>query len=267
MKLNRNLHGPRQMPTTIVETETMRGFGLLVRFAVLGALVLGVLPTTGEALAQTRSNAGGEVGEVVVGLVGDQGYGKGSIADSRGGKPVKNDKPAAPAKISTAPFKVFLARARKLADEGKLDLSKRQSITVEGDRREDGTLANPVISGESAANPHFRRTAQEFVTALDESHVLQPLEGVSRVTMTFTLDGERFSAHTTSITPDEARAEEMARGYRVMVNVAKLMRRGTPEGAVINGMKISASGKQLLMTLDTTREAMGNLLLKQITPN
>jgi hypothetical protein len=49
--------------------------------------------------------------------------------------------------------------------------------------------------------------------------------------------------------------------------VAKFMRRGTGEAAVINGMKVSASGKQLLMNLDTTREAMGNLMLKQITPN
>jgi hypothetical protein len=259
MRPNRNFQRPAHTSAASAELEAIRGSSLLVRFAVLGALVLGVLPATGEALAQTHAGTGGGV---VVG-----GKGGATAADNRGGNPAKADGPAAPARVSTAPFKAFLARARKLAAEGKLDLSKRQSITVEGDRRVDGTLANPVIGGESAANPHFRRTAQEFVTALDESHVLQPLEGVSRVRMVFTLDGERFSAHTASVTPDEARAEEMARGYRVMVNVARLMRRGTPEGAVISGMKISSSGKQLLMTLDTTREAMGNLLLKQITPN
>jgi hypothetical protein len=85
--------------------------------------------------------------------------------------------------------------------------------------------------------------------------------------MTFTLDGQRFTAETASETPTEARAEEMARGYRMMLNVARMMRRGSPESPVLNNMKISSSGKQLVMNLDTTREAMGNLLLKQVTPN
>jgi hypothetical protein len=272
MRLNR--HFRRPAPAAQVELDAARGFGLLVRFAMLGAFFLGVLPSAHEALAQEQPQA--STGSVTVTATAGKGCGGGTAEENRGGatvRPVragttdKTDKTTAPAKISTVPFKGFLARARKLADEGKLDLSKRQTITIEGERREDGSLANPVITGESASNPHFRRTAQEFVAALGESRVLQPLEGVSRVSMTFTLDGERFNATTASETPDAARAEEMARGYRVMVNVARLMRRGTPEAAVINGMKVSSSGKQLLMTLDTTREAMGNLLLKQITPN
>jgi pyruvate/2-oxoglutarate dehydrogenase complex dihydrolipoamide acyltransferase (E2) component len=235
--------------------------GLLVRFAVLGAIVLGALPATpeGRSVAQTRKSGA----DLSAARAKGNGGAGGKTAAGSPAAPAESK----PAKISTAPFKIFIARAKKLADEGKLDLSKRQAITVEGDRREDGTLTNPVIAGESASNPHFRRTAEEFVAALNESRVLQPLEGVSRVSMTFTLDGEKFNARTASETPSEARADEMARGYRMMLNVAKFMRRGTGEAAVINGMKVSASGKQLLMNLDTTREAMGNLMLKQITPN
>ncbi len=210
----------------------------LARAAVLGAFVLGVLPAGLEVsvLAQ-KAGAGVSAG-------------------------VKK-----PGKINMAPFRAFLARSRKLHEQGKLDLSKRQSITVEADRAEDGTLSNPSVKGESAANPNFRAVAEDFVTSLSESRALQPLEGVSRVRMTFTLDGERFTAATASETPSEARAEEMARGYRMMLNVARMMRRGSPEAPVLGGMKISSNGKQLLMNLDTTREAMGNLLLKQITPN
>jgi len=208
----------------------------IARAAVLGAVVLGVLPA-GAGRAAFAQQAGVSAG-------------------------VKK-----PARINMAPFRAFLARSRRLKEQGKLDLSKRQTITVEADRAEDGALSNASITGESAANPHFRAVAQDFVESLSESRALQPLEGVSRVRMTFTLDGERFSAHTASETPTEARAEEMARGYRVMLNLARMMRRGTPEAPVLNNMKISASGKQLVMNLDTTREAMGNLLLKQITPN
>ncbi|HZI19640.1 MAG TPA: hypothetical protein VEY09_13705 [Pyrinomonadaceae bacterium] len=269
MRLNKIFQRPAHAPAAHVELDAARGFRLLVRFAVLGAFVLGALPAAPEAAARAQARRSG----ADVSAAGAKGAKGGTVSRpgnaAKSGRPAASDKAAsdAPARISTAPFKVFLSRARKLADEGKLDLSKPQSITIEGDRREDGTLANPVITGDSASNPHFRRTAQEFVAALDESHVLQPLEGVSRVRMTFTLDAERFSAHTASETPAETRAEEMARGYRVMVNMARLVRRGTPEGAVLSGMKVSSSGKQLLMTLDTTREAMGNLMLKQITPN
>ena len=207
-----------------------------MRAAVVGAFVLGVLPASAEAavFAQARR------------------------VDAAAGKP---------AKINMAPFRSFLARARRLHGQRKLDLSKRQSLTVEADRAEDGTLSNPVITGESASNPHFRAVAQDFVASLSESRALGPLESVSRVSMTFTLDGERFTAHTLSETPSEARAEEMARGYRMMLNLGRMMRRGTPEGVVLGGMKLSASGKHLVMNLDTTREAMGNLLLKQVTPD
>jgi len=218
--------------------NTLFGRVSLARAAVLGAFVLGVLPAGLDVsvLAQ-KADAGVNAGV------------------------------EKPGKINMAPFRAFLARSRKLHEQGKLDLSKRQTITVEADRAEDGTLSNPSVTGESAANPNFRAVAQDFVSSLSESRALQPLEGVSHVKMTFTLDGDSFTAHTLSETPSEARAEEMARGYRMMLNLGRMMRRGTPEGAVLSGMKLSSSGKHLVMNLDTTREAMGNLLLKQVTPN
>jgi hypothetical protein len=208
----------------------------IARAAFVGAFVLGVLPSAGGARALGQKT------------------GPGAAA-------------AKPARINMAPFRAFLGRSKRLMDQGKLDLSKRRALTVEADRADDGTLSNHSITGESAADAHFRAVAQDFVNSLSESRALQPLEGVSRVQMTFTLDGERFTAATASETPSEARAEEMARGYRMMLNVARMMRRGTPEAPVLNNMKISSSGKQLVMNLDTTREAMGNLLLKQVTPN
>jgi len=211
---------------------------LIARAAVLGAFVLGVAPGGLEGLAFAQ--------KVTAGV----------------GAGVKR-----PGKVNMAPLRGFINRSRRLHQQGKLDLSKRRSITVEADRAEDGTLSNAVVTGESSSDPQLRAVAQDFVNSLSESRALQPLEGVTRVRMTFTLDGERFTAETSSETPSEARAEEMARGYRMLLNVARMMRRGSPESPVLNNMKISASGKQLVMNLDTTREAMGNLLLKQVTPN
>jgi hypothetical protein len=224
---------------------------LFARFAVLGAFVLGVAPGGWAALAQTRKTGGG-------------------VAATDGGvkKTAKSEAPKAEGtKVNVKPIKLFLARSKRLHEEGKLDLSKPQSIVVVGDRQADGTLTNVQITGDSAADPMLRAVAQDFVSSVNDSHALAFLSDVSRVSMTFTLDGERFKALTASDAPTGARAEEMARGYRMLLNVGRLAKRGTDEGAIMSGMKVSASGKQLLMNLDMPREQMGNILLRQITPN
>jgi hypothetical protein len=211
-----------------------------VRLVVVGAFVLGVLPMTGGELlfAQTRKTDAG--------------------VSASTKKPVR---------VSSAPLKAWLQRARLQKDQGKLDLSRPRSITVEADRAEDGTLSNAVISGPSSNDAEFRNLAHDFVSALNQSHALSILQDVSRVRMAFSLDGERFTSDTASEAPSAQRAEELARGYRAMINVARLMKRGTDETAVLNNMKISSSGKQLVMRLDMSRQQMGNILLKQITPN
>jgi hypothetical protein len=234
----------------------------LARFAVLGAFVLGLVPGAPSALAQTRKAAGGGAGAGVRKTV------KTAKTEEPATGAAKAEGPkAGNAKVSVGPIKAFLARSKRLHEQGKLDLSKPQTVVVAGDRREDGTLTGVQITGESAADPQLRAVAQDFVTSLNDSRALAVLEGVTRVSMTFTLDGERFKALTASDAPTEARAEEMARGYRMLVNAGRLLKRGTDEGALLGGMKISSNGKQLLMNFDMPREQMGNILLRQITPN
>lgn len=226
---------------------------LFARFAVLGAFVLGVAPGGAAAFAQARATGSG---------VRKTAKAEAPKADApRDGAGVEN------ARVNIKPIKAFLARSKRLHADGKLDLSKPQTIVVAGDRREDGTLTNVQISGESAADATMRALAQDFVSSVNDSHALAFLNDISRVSMTFTLDGERFKALTASDAPSEARAEEMARGYRMLLNVGRLAKRGTDEGAIMGGMKVSASGKQLVMNLDMPREQMGNILLRQITPN
>ena len=246
----------RELFSTIFHTgDAPQGRGeaarLFARFAVLGAFVLGVAPGGWAALAQARKADGGV-----------------ATTDSGVKKTAKSEAPKSEGtRVNVKPIKAFLARSKKLHAEGKLDLSKPQSIAVVGERQQDGTLTNVQITGESAADPALRAVAQDFVASVNDSHALAFLNDVSRVSMTFTLDGERFKAVTASDAPSEARAEEMARGYRMLLNVGRLAKRGTDEGALMSGMKVSANGKQLLMNLDMPREQMGNILLRQITPN
>jgi hypothetical protein len=215
-----------------------------VRLAVVGAFVFGAMPALAKTLVQTQK----------VGAVADAGVSKSTPK-------------AESTKVNLAPIKAFITRSRRLHEQGKLDLSKPQTIIVEGDRQEDGTLTNVQITGESASNATLRAVAQDFVSSVNESHALAFLDDISHMRMAFALDGERFTAHTASDAPTEARAEELARGYRMMINFGRLAKRGTDEGAILNNMKVSSSGKQLLMNLDMPREQMGNILLRQITPH
>ena len=223
-----------------LETEARRArpgrTNSLVRFVVIGAFVFGVLPAPGGALLFAQPQKAG--------------------ANA-------NKAP----RVNAAPLRAWLAQAKRQKDSGKLDLAGPRAVTIEADRAEDGTLSNAVITGPSARDPQMRKLAQDFVAALNQSRALGFLQDVSHVRMNFALDGERFKTDSASDAPSAQRAEEMARGYRAMVNVARLMRRGTDEAAVLNNMKFSSNGKQLLMSLDMPREQMGNLLLKQITPN
>lgn len=235
---------------------------LFARFAVLGAFVLGVAPGGWAALAQARKTAGGGVAAT------DAGVKKTAKAEAPKAAAAAAEGPKSEnAKVNLKPIKAFLSRSKRLHADGKLNLSKPQSIVVVAERQSDGTLTNVQITGESAADPALRAVAQDFIASVNDSHALAFLNDISRVSMTFTLDGERFKALTASDAPTEARAEEMARGYRMLLNVGRLAKRGTDEGAIMSGMKVSSSGKQLLMNLDMPREQMGNILLRQITPN
>jgi len=235
---------------------------LFARFAVLGAFVLGIAPGGWAALAQARKTGGGVAArDAGVKKTAKTEAPKGTAAANAEGPKSEGER------VNIRPIKAFLARSKRLHEEGKLDLSKPQSIVVVGERQQDGTLTNVQITGDSASDPTLRAVAQDFVSSVNDSHALAFLNDISRVSMTFTLDGERFKALTASDAPTEERAETLARGYRMFLNVGRLAKRGTDEGAIMNGMKVSASGKQLLMNLDMPREQMGNILLRQITPN
>ena len=125
----------------------------LARFAVLGAFVFGVLPASVTGLAQAQK--AGASGGAGMKKTAKTGAVKSEGPKSASSKP-ESAKPAN-AKVDIGPIRAFITRAKTLSDEGKLDLTKPQTITVEGDRQTDGTLTNVEITGASAASPESRR--------------------------------------------------------------------------------------------------------------
>lgn len=170
------------------------------------------------------------------------------------------------ARFNPRPLRDILRRAAEMQRSGGLNRLSAAALNVEADVKEDGTLDSPLVSltGDDAALIEF---AHEFVKALDESRAFGTLEGVTHVRLVLSLDGRNFSADVLADAFSPEQAERLSSGYNTLLSLARAHRKNAPEAVVFNNMTVSASGKQLSLKLDMTREALGQLLLRQVTPN
>ncbi|HVF51665.1 MAG TPA: hypothetical protein VNA19_16390 [Pyrinomonadaceae bacterium] len=170
-------------------------------------------------------------------------------------------------RVNRQAFKEILLKGRRMAERGELRLDRPVELNLEADRDDDGTLANVIVGGSSLGDDKLRELLNDFAVALSASRVLGRLEEARHVWMTLRLDAATLSASFATEYPTEQRASERARGYGGLLAIARLLKKERAESVVYQNMKISSSGKRLAIKLEMSREAAGNLLLKQITPN
>lgn len=170
------------------------------------------------------------------------------------------------AKFNPRPLREILRRAAEMHRRGEINAADPASLTVEADINEDGSLASPLVSF-TGGDVALKGFAHLLVEALDESRALGTMEGVTHVRLVLSLDGHNFSAGVLADASSPEQAERLSSGYNTLLGLARAHRKKAPEAVVFNNMTVSASGKQLSLRLDMTREALGNLLLRQVTPN
>lgn len=171
-----------------------------------------------------------------------------------------------PREINLRPFREFLETVRRRRRAGALKLDGVLELTLACDRNEDGTISNVAVET-NQSDESFREIAGEFARRLDESRALQMLEGVEHLNMRLRLDEQNVSVRVENQFKSAARAQEKGQQWGSLLTIGRLLKRGQPEAIVLNNMRLSASGKQLVMSLEMSRAALGNLLLKQVTPN
>jgi hypothetical protein len=167
--------------------------------------------------------------------------------------------------VNLSPFKGLLARALRLRADGSLAAGDAFDFTVEADRAEDGTLRNVELAGASAGNDHWRELAKDFIAAVGESRLLAVFKDALHVGMRFRLDAQTGLAALNFEAPSADRAQQLARQYDGLVRLALLHRRGDTSAAVLDGLKVSASGKQFAVKLEMSREQLGNLLRQSLS--
>ena len=164
--------------------------------------------------------------------------------------------------INKKPFEDFAREAKKLYDEGKVDLNSVVEVNATGPVMEDGTL-NPdetKLEWVSAQNDNNALLAQMLLTAISQSKTFANLEGAKVVKMSLKLDNEKISINILSDLPTEADAKTKAEAYAGMVFLAKLARSGTNEGELYKGLKFNYEGTQFKMSFEMPRDAAGKIL-------
>ncbi len=166
--------------------------------------------------------------------------------------------------VHDRPLRELLAQTRQMFERGELSAQDKFEFVVEADRHEDGTLHDVTFTKAEAANPLWQQLANEFVAALNDSHALQPLRGVSHLNLAFKLD-ESAAVAMNAATVTAERATQLANGYNAVVAVGRMAQQGRDGVEVLNNMTFSASGKQLSMKLELSREQVGNLLRQHLS--
>ncbi|MER3429030.1 MAG: hypothetical protein C4334_13260 [Pyrinomonas sp.] len=169
-----------------------------------------------------------------------------------------------PPRVNKRPFVDLLAKAKSMADRGELKLDGTILMTIEADRRDDGTLENVRITSAQTTNRALYTLAEEFVQALSASRVLAFLEGAKRLRMTLKLDQRTLSVRAATEVESAARAAEMARGYSGLLIVERIRKRGSDEAVIWNSTTVSSQGKQVLVKFEMARDVAGQIVAKQL---
>ncbi len=142
-------------------------------------------------------------------------------------------------------------------------MKKPFEITATANRSSDGTLGDVTIN-QNTGGQKLETVARDFVAALKESNALDFLEGSGTLNLTAKLNKSDVALTATSEATSVARAAQLAKGYNALLAIGRAIKSGRDEETVYENTSVSSNGKQLIVKLSMSREAVGQLLLKQL---
>lgn len=168
-----------------------------------------------------------------------------------------------PRTINSKPFKDWLAAANKKKTAGQLDLTGPVEMTIEADRKPDGTLDNVEVT-QKTGDERLVEVTKDFVAALSASGVLDFLEGTDHLMLVVKMNDNDVSVSVSTEMQSEKIATERARGYNALLVVGALSKRGHDEEVVYKNTKVSSNGKQIVVSFTMPRKTAGEVLSKQV---
>jgi len=169
-----------------------------------------------------------------------------------------------PKAINKKPFTDWLANANKLKESGTLDLTGTIEMVAEADLNADGTLDRIEVA-QKTGDPQLQELALQLLQALGASRALEFLSGTEHLALTLKMDNTDVSAVVTTEMTSEAEAAKKAEGYSSLLSASSIFKVGGDEAATIyKNTKVSANGKQIILSFTMPRQTAGDMLKKQI---
>ncbi|HEV7857119.1 MAG TPA: hypothetical protein VGO91_00575 [Pyrinomonadaceae bacterium] len=169
-----------------------------------------------------------------------------------------------PKAINKKPFTDWLANANKMKESGALDLTGTIEIVAEADRQSDGKLINVEVT-QKTGDTQLTQLAYDLISALSDSGVLEFLGGTDHLILTLKLDNTDVAASVTTEMSSEDEASRKAQGYSSLISTSSLFKIGGDEAAAIyKNTKVSANGKQIILSFSMPRQTAGDMLKKQL---
>jgi hypothetical protein len=181
--------------------------------------------------------------------------------------------------INTRPLKEWLARANELKLKGGLDLTKELEITIAATLNSACRLTDAKVLQKSG-DERLTDVAKEMVSAIGDSGMLSFLRDPKKVKdpatlgcdeiplqLTIKLDQNQISATVESQADSPERAAQMAKGYNGLLSVGQLVKQGHDEEAIYKNTRVTAEGKQIIVSFSMPRQTAGEMLQKQLPPS
>jgi len=166
-----------------------------------------------------------------------------------------------PKEINTRPFKDLLASAKKMKDDGKLNLSGQIELTVEADRDAEGKLQNAKVT-DKRGDKTLEGVALDFVSALSDSGVLDFLEGTKHLKLVAKVDDNNIEIVVSTEVESEERARQLEKGYSLLIVGGRIVKRGKDEEIYYNHTEVTSHDKEVSVKLAMPRSELSPLLLK-----
>jgi hypothetical protein len=173
--------------------------------------------------------------------------------------------------INKQVLKDFAAYANELKLAGKLDLNKPFEITIQAELDDKGKLLNPRFT-RKAGDENLVDLFGRMVAALNDSGFLTYLQPISKDNpgATITISVKQGENEVLATIESEASSPDRARSLAKTINTLLIFgagsRAGKDEEVLMKNTSASPDGKKLVVTLSMPRQAVVDILQKQVQP-
>jgi hypothetical protein len=173
--------------------------------------------------------------------------------------------------INRKAMKDFADYANKLKKEGKLDFNQPFEIVVEAELDENGKLKNPKFT-KKAGDENLVDLFGRMVAALNDSGFLIYLKPVdrdnpgSRVVFTIKQGESEVLATVESEASSIESARTLAKSFNLAISIGAQARAGKDEEALLKNTSAEQVGKKIVFNFTMPRQAVVELIKKQLAP-